>query len=283
MTISVLQSWSQLFLPRLLTRCVKIGSAGCLLFSANAFCAQMFFSGESPFANLHINGEIVKGDYHKMLSLIKQQQDIPQTLLLNSKGGNVMEALKIGTFVRKYLLSFESKKCNSACVFISLGSVNHSDDKRGVFGLHRPKFNRQFFAKLNAEQATLKYRSLRSFVEKYMLAMGATKALVDKMFATPSNSMSYVPKQTVYKMHNSPPEGYSEWIISKCGGDLTDRERRDLYDFYSNRSLFSEKYFAKLDGKSTEHFHCELEAVRTEQVRLFKQNVMFQPQQFPIN
>ena len=101
-----------------------------LLFSVHASSANVFFQEDRPFSQLHIQGEIVKGDYQKILSLIKKHRDIPYQISLDSKGGNVMEALKISTFTRKYLLRAETKKCNSACVFILLASLFENENKQ---------------------------------------------------------------------------------------------------------------------------------------------------------
>jgi hypothetical protein len=242
-----------------------------LFICAPTFAANLYYSGESPFSELHIKGEIKKGDYNKMIKIINRQRDVPYQLSVDSPGGNVMEALKIGSFARKYLLRFESQKCNSACVFILLGSLFKSENKVGTVGLHRPKFNRDYFSKLNAQEATRKYGTLRAIVENYMLTMGASEQLVNKMFSVPSGSMAYLPKSQVYNMMHS-PEGYAEWIISKCGNDLTQQEYQDLMAFQRNGYEFDKKYYSFLDSKSTRYFHCELESVRNEQMRLFNQD-----------
>jgi len=272
--LSILHS----YLSTLTTSTIKVRFifALCsLLCFSQLQAANIFITGESPFSQIHIKGEIVKHDYQRMLNIIRKHSDIPYMLSLDSKGGNVMEAINIGTFARKYLLRFESRKCNSACLLIVLGSLHRSENKRSVFGIHRPKFNREYFANLNATDATKKYQSLKNIVEAYMLRMGASKALVTKMFATPSNSMIFLQARQLTAMLNSPPEGYAEWIISKCGDDLNPQQHQDLMAFYANRSLLGNKYFEYLDAKSTQYFHCELEVVRTEQVRLFKSDFRF--------
>jgi len=255
----------------------------CLLSCTQLQAANIYISGESPFAQLHINGEIAKTDYNKMLDIINEHRDIPYLLSINSKGGNVMEAIKIGTFARKYLMRFESTKCDSACLFIVLGSLHREEKKQATFGIHRPKFRKEFFANLSAADATKKYRSLKNIVEAYMLRMGATRTLINLMFATPSNSMKFLPASQLKSLINSPPEGYSEWIISKCGDDLNPQQYHDLMAFYANRSQLGNKYFEFLDAKSTQYFHCELEAVRSEQVRLFNNDLRFNRLQFGLN
>lgn len=269
------------FLPRqalLIASLIVILSATFSLQAAN-----IYISGESPFSELHIDGQIVKHDYTRMINVINRHRDIPYMLSVNSKGGNVMEAIRIGSFSRKYLLRFESNKCNSACIFIMLGSMYRNENKTTMFGIHRPKFKREFFANLSAQEATKKYKSLRNIVQAYMLRMGATQQLVNDMFAVPSNSMKFLKSQQLENMLNTPPEGYAEWIISKCGDDLNPKQHHDLMAFYANRSLQGNTYFEYLDSKSTQYFHCELEVVRMEQVRLFNNDARFNLQQLGAN
>ncbi|NQZ32809.1 MAG: hypothetical protein HRU06_16195 [Oceanospirillaceae bacterium] len=249
----------------------------------SAQAANIYISGDSPFSELHIDGEIVKHDYTRMINVINRHRDIPYMLSLNSKGGNVMESIRIGSFARKYLMRFESKKCNSACLFIMLGSMYRSESKTAEFGIHRPKFKREFFANLTAQEATNKYKSLRNIVEAYMLRMGAKQQLVDDMFAVPSNNMKFIKSKNMATLLNTQSEGYSEWIISKCGDDLNPKQHHDLMAFYKNRSLQGNSYFEYLDSKSTQYFHCELEVVRMEQVRLFNNDARFNVQQLGAN
>ncbi|MFT5706237.1 MAG: hypothetical protein ACI9ES_000509 [Oceanospirillaceae bacterium] len=269
------------YFHRLLSICISSKKTNKLvllisvLFTSPLYSAIISYTEDRPFSELHIQGEIIKGDYQKILNIVRKQRDIPYLLSIDSKGGNVMEALKIGSFTRKYLLKSESRKCNSACIFILLGSLHPPNNNQGVIGIHRPKFNRAYFSNLNAQEATDKYKTLHSIVSQYMTNMGARKLLVDKMFSIPSGSMDYLKKQQFYSMVNNPPAGYSEWIISKCGDDLTLKEQQDLISSYRNNTLFNKKYIARLDAKSTEHFNCELESVRNEQMRIYNTDPEF--------
>jgi hypothetical protein len=50
-----------------------------------------------------LNGQISKGDYEKVATFFKAYH--PDQFVLNSPGGDVEEALKIGRLFRKYLIS----------------------------------------------------------------------------------------------------------------------------------------------------------------------------------
>lgn len=253
-----------------------------LLFSLNAFSANITFLEDRPFSQLLVQGEIVKGDYQKVLNLIKKHRDIPSHISLDSIGGNVLEALKIGTLTRKYLVRSDTQKCNSACVFILMGSLFENENTNAKYGIHRPKFNPQYFASLNMQEATVKYKRLYDIVSSYMYSMGATKALVDDMFSVPSGSMKFLNNQEFYAMMNTSSQGFFEWITAKCGNGLNKQEQLQLKAFQKNRSQLDKSYFAYLDAKSNEYFNCELESVRNEQMRIFSSDARFQDNQMSL-
>lgn len=258
----------------------------CVLFASISFkasSASVRYTEDRPFSELLIQGEIQKGDYQKILNILKINRDVPYKISLQSKGGNVMEALKIGSLTRQYLMRIETTTCNSACVFILLGSLFKNENKLARYGIHRPKFHPEYFARLNMQQATLKYQALYAVLEKYMYSMGATKALVDKIFSIPSSSMEYLGNSQLYAMTPSTSQIYSEWMLAKCGDDLSLQEQRQLTSFQQNSGLLDKSYYLHLEAKSTEYFNCELESVRNEQMRIFKADKRFHSNQMSLN
>lgn len=253
-----------------------------LSINSKAYSANIFFTEDRPFSQLYIRGEITKGDYRKVLNVLQRNGDIPYKVSLDSKGGNVMEALKIGALVRKYLMRTETTTCNSACVFILMGSVFENENKFARYGIHRPKFNPKYFASLDMQQATVKYKTLYAIVEKYMSSMGASKTLIDRIFSIPSGSMEYLTNSQLYALLPDSAQVYSEWIIAKCGDDLNAQEQQQLIAFNQNRSLLDETYYNYLEAKSTEYFSCELESVRNEQMRLLHTDINLQTNQMSL-
>ena len=52
-------------------------------------------------SSIYISGEIVAGDYNRLLKLLDKNHPYISGISLNSKGGSVSEAIKIGYLVRK--------------------------------------------------------------------------------------------------------------------------------------------------------------------------------------
>src|SRR3989344_66925 len=92
-----------------------------------------------------LSGEIKKCDYENLLRFARKDpyRFHASTVVLASSGGNLLEAMRIGTFLRRtYQNAFVSDKigkCGSACFLIFVPGVG-----RGPFvpwvGIHRPFF-----------------------------------------------------------------------------------------------------------------------------------------------
>ena len=100
---------------------------------------------------LFIDGEIEKGDYHRLISVILNYGNIPSGGGITSPGGDVIEAMKIGRFIRKNHMSLVLvQPCDSACAFIVFAAVKRV---AGKLGLHRPRYDPQYFSQLTGEDA----------------------------------------------------------------------------------------------------------------------------------
>ena len=95
-----------------------------LIHSAAAFSADISLvksSNESKFNSIQINGTIVPGDANKVKTLVAKSNSLG--ILINSRGGDVLEAIKIANIVEQYRQPVKvagSGFCVSACFFIIL-------------------------------------------------------------------------------------------------------------------------------------------------------------------
>jgi hypothetical protein len=103
-----------------------------------------------------------------------------------------------------------------------------------VMGIHRPYYDRAFFAQLSPAKAADTYKTLEKTVRSYLTEMGAPQALLDRMFASSSDRIELVPS-TDFRAFYKPEESFlEEWLIAKCGmtGDYTKvLDSRELEDF----------------------------------------------------
>ena len=123
-------------------------------------------------------------------------------LSIYSEGGDVIESMKIGRLIRQLRMNVllqgetpgsSNQKCLSACVNIRIAGLNGltsepGPDKTGV-GVHRPRFNDEYFAGLSSSEAEALYLKYENEVKAYMTEMGASQGLIDLTFNTPSSDI----------------------------------------------------------------------------------------------
>jgi hypothetical protein len=191
-----------------------------------------------------IVGEIQKGDFEKVRSLLAKNHPFLGTFLIRSSGGDAVEAMRIGTLFRKYLitaggptgnakigfvgplLSRPNERCSqfhldcgcaSACALIWLGAVHRS----GTVGLHRPRIEDQAFRSLPADDASKVYRTVLASIMAYLREMDTPDRLIEAMAATASTDIVWVGAD----LELARPPSIAEWMDATCQ-PLTSDERR---------------------------------------------------------
>jgi hypothetical protein len=205
----------------------------------------------------HIHGVIEKGDYEKVRAFYRANHPGLGSFSLDSPGGDVEEALKIGRLFRKYLLSVWARyglagkgtlpyhnntqqlpchatlptgtcTCASACALVWLGGVARD----GVVWLHRPRTDDQLFRKLPAAEASQVYRAALDTIVAYLREMEAPTPVIDAMISTGSAEVTLV-NSSMYGLERVP--SIAEWVDAVCGS-FTEQEcdrliRLQLYYF----------------------------------------------------
>jgi len=180
---------------------------------------------DTELYTLHITGSVIKGDHDRIVNTIKEKGHFPLSVYISSPGGDVVEAIKIGRFIRDSLLNvYAVDECNSACVLIWSGGVER--DGTAAFGLHRPIYEKTYFAGLTAVEASEKYNKLDVFTRSYLSDMNIPTAVIDRMMSTKSSDVDLLTPQEFINMVGRTSPVYQEWIIAKCG-ELTKSEDKD--------------------------------------------------------
>lgn len=147
---------------------------------------------------VQVNGPILVGDAIKVLenmNLLKNkfgeiQCTEGQTyLIINSDGGDIDEAIKIGRIVRNNNLIVrisDNSSCLSACVLILAGGTKRYVE--GKVGIHRPYFSNMEDG-LNSQQIRIKIDSLNARIKSYLNEVDIPISLLDAMKVVPPESM----------------------------------------------------------------------------------------------
>jgi hypothetical protein len=234
-----------------------------------------------------ISGPIEQGDYEKVLGLYRQNHPFLGSFTLSSPGGNVLEALKIGRFFRKYLIiAFAPVRipspdggekfvlpgepacdggkclCASACALIWFGAV----DRWGTVGLHRPHTDDPSFKALDPPAAAVAYRGMLDSMRQYLDEMEVPKPMIDVMVATGSADIQWI---TVADDLSRPPS-LAEWEDATCG-TFPAKERILLAQLRKKRADLTQqerKLGEKLLEKQAKWRRCQVELLASKRDKL---------------
>jgi hypothetical protein len=235
-------------------------------------------------AEAYIIGDIQKGDYEKVRSLLSKNHPYLGTFEIRSLGGDATEAMRIGSMFRKYLIRADGPLghpkygfigpllsdehcgnsfhldcgCASACALAWLGAVH----RFGVVGLHRPRIADQAFRSLPADDASKVYKTALAGVMTYLKEMETPTRLIDAMAATSSTDIVWV--EADFEL--TYPASVAEWIGANCK-PLTSDERRiektlgDKMNALKSKSKLPENERAvwdRLVDKKIAYDYCEI-------------------------
>ena len=251
-----------------------------------------------------IRGEITGGDATKLqkhLDELDFENMNLAILTLLSPGGDAIEAMAMGRLVRQRFIptvapSFSMDNCApgsvqepdlcvclSACMLVWVGGIQRTGGlqlfagsdpagqptviERSSLGIHRPRFDAEYFAGLSAKQAELRYQELLGTVKAYLDEMDVPAWVYDKMISVPSERIEFLSNEELKRI-GSPP-ATSEWITSKCE-PLATAEREDLLDLAVKNargelSRIEQRAYDSLMEKSDAWGRCQREVIRKEQ------------------
>lgn len=220
-----------------------------------------------------IRGEIARGDYEKLINVVKRHGSIPPNISLDSRGGDVIEAMKIGRFARRALLitgvigGFGNEcqggcVCYSACMLIHLACADRGPNswKYTSYGIHRPYFDKSYFSGLSAKEAELKYGELENLVKKYLEEMNVDRSVVEMMFSIPSDRLQVLEVPQLIQISGRSP-ACEEWLLAKCG-QITIEEFNDYRNILAaenahTKHSYSPGYVKYLKDKRSNVLSCE--------------------------
>jgi hypothetical protein len=262
---------------------------GSLLFLLTANSADIYYKKTTQVHDVFIEGKIKKGDYDKFLKILNDIFDITNeeflglshrknfdelkdkfelgnlhglariTVNLNSIGGDVNEAVKIGKVARDMLLetstgnafidnedNLKYQKCWSACFFIWVSGIERSafSEKGITLGIHRLRFSHDFYKKLTSEQAQIKYKEMQQNAKSILREMDVPDKFYNIMFNTSSNEMYYLSITERRELWGITPY-FEELINSKCREfSKTEIERCKLANTSKERWERMNQYFS---------------------------------------
>lgn len=190
---------------------------------------------------IRFHGPIRPGDSKKVLKIFEKYRDKILFIYLDSLGGDVREAIIIGRLVSRFhLITWvkEGDKCFSACTAIFVAGDNRLG--LGTLGIHRPRFEAQYFANLDLGEAKKKYGEMLKNFSEHFRSFYIAEDMIKAMIKTPPSDIKILSWDETerYKMQGENP-AVTEWIRAKCGG-LSEKENDLLTTFRGGSGPFDD-------------------------------------------
>lgn len=164
-----------------------------LLFAKTTHAAQIQLKGDDPnLVAVEFSGEIRPADFDALRRLIEPRLSATNSFrwfYLNSNGGDVATAMKIGRYIRT--LEFDTSittnaRCLSSCVFIFAAGLEKST-ATSTIGIHRP-FGTSV-GSVSREVAAKNYREMTTRIYDYFNEMNVPRSLPELMLRIPPEEM----------------------------------------------------------------------------------------------
>ena len=194
-----------------------------------------------PNGNLVVlEGQIAAGDYDKVEKIAREA--MPTGIYLASPGGNLAEALRIGTLVRR--LAWETRSaegpdvaapirtsvalaygvrdparnnlCTSACFFIFVAGIYRDGHSLGI---HRPFMAPGEAERLAPEDVPKLTDKVRFVVEVFLQRMGVPSRYADAMYDVPSDRMRWLTPEEIAADFSGFVPQVREWVKTQCGDE----------------------------------------------------------------
>jgi hypothetical protein len=162
--------------------------------------------------SINIIGSIEEGDLQKLIAALQDQEYMPG-IAISSPGGDVVEAMEIGRFLRDSKLDItvnDNAQCAGACFLAVVGATGRY--VRAPVGIH-----------------ALRMRTgLDASVREYLDEMHVPEDVVAETMSTAPAEESYLsPAEFRLRVGQHPP-AFEEWKVASCG-EMTADEKL-LYD-----------------------------------------------------
>lgn len=195
--------------------------------SANAMDMELVHTPDFSKYHIVLSGEIKSGDYKKLevmyLRPIRGPQDLPVAfwmtapIHLDSKGGNVDEALKMAELINKLSRTVVVNEiCASSCSLLFMAGASRHVGETGRIGLHRIYFNPEYYQNISISKAKHLYEKNEELFKQRMLKYGLPQSLFERMMRTSSDSIYWLSKSDIDSVGMWPPY-MEERLIAKCG------------------------------------------------------------------
>jgi hypothetical protein len=210
-------------------------AAIALLLSTPGLAAELFYMDhdsltgqyQGPVGPLVMSGEIVPGDYQRLLAKVADDQErflAQNALILASDGGDVTEAIKIATLVRSLFAAVTvgplTGRCVSACFFIYAAAAQREADGDRLIGINRPYLAADAQAAAPRTDAEILDSKSARQVRAFLQDNAVPGYLIDEMFRHASDDAYWLSADDQKTLGLRSP-AFERYLAVNCGWSNT--------------------------------------------------------------
>ena len=214
---------------------IALCQVALLILSMPAPGAELFYMDHDPITGEYVgpvgplvmSGEIIPGDYDRLLSKILDDPSrflTQNKLILASDGGDMSEAIKIATLIRSLFAAVTvgplTGRCVSACFFIYASAAQREADGARLVGINRP-----YLVDSQAGPAAVPRpdaddsKALRQ-VRAFLQDNAVPSYLVDEMFRHPSDDAYWLSAEDEKALGFRSP-AFDRYLAANCAWSET--------------------------------------------------------------
>jgi hypothetical protein len=204
-----------------------------LLIGTAAPGAELFYMDHDALTNKYVgavgplvlSGEIVAGDYDRLLSKIAENENrfIGQNkLILASEGGDVPEAIKIARLVKslytEVVVGPLTGRCTGACFLIYIAASQRGTDGERLIGIYRPAIDGSRLDSVPPAEVALREDQVAEQVRAFLQENAVPPYLTDEMYRHTSNDVYWLSERDEVNVGARSP-AFAQYLLAKCAWD----------------------------------------------------------------
>jgi hypothetical protein len=197
----------------------------------SASAAEIFYMDRDAFSNeyvgpvgpLVLSGEIVPGDYARLLAKIGEDQNrflSQNKLMLASSQGNAEEAMRIAQLVKslytEVIVGPLTGRCAGACFLIYAAAAARGTDGDNLLGVSRPGLAESEWAEMPTAQAALLEDAMQAPVRTFLSDNEVPPEIIDEMFKRPPTDIYWLSEHQEAALTPKSPS-FARYLADKCG------------------------------------------------------------------
>jgi len=213
---------------------LRLRCAACaalvLALAAPARAAELYYMDRDSFSDeytgpvgpLVLSGEIVPGDYTKLLARIAEDPDRfleRNKLILASSDGDAAEAIKIAKLVRslytQVIVGPLTGRCIGACFLIYAAASERGTDGEKLLGIHRLGLAESEWASKPTSEAALIEDSLQAPAHDFLVENEVPGALIEELFDHLPTDVYWLSEQDEAALGPRSP-AFQQYLAKNC-------------------------------------------------------------------